>query len=123
MVLEAAFGAQLPWTLTLDCWELKRGGPGEKGEGEDPHPARVPLILWSVRRGRAAIYLPLIHGWASKPLTHSWGGVAKGPPGIPGATLLKPPGLWERGMREKRFPTPARVSAVDLDWSRDSLWF
>jgi hypothetical protein len=43
----------------VGCWELKRGAWG-KGGREDPHPTRVPLMLWSVRRGRAAIYLPLI---------------------------------------------------------------
>ena len=26
-------------------------------------------------------------------------------------------------MKEERFPTLARVSATDLDWSRDNLWF
>jgi hypothetical protein len=46
----------------------------------DPHPTRVLPILWSVRCEKAAIYLPLIPGWASKPLTHSWGGVARGSP-------------------------------------------
>ena len=102
--------------------ETKKGGPGEDGEGEDPHLARVPTMLWSVRRGRAAIYLSLIPGWASKPLTHSLGGGnGAALPGSPGVTLLKPPGLWERGMREERFPTLARVSAADLDEQRLSM--
>jgi hypothetical protein len=35
--------------------------------------------------------------------------------------LLKPPGLWERRVREERFPTPARVSAADLDEQRLSM--
>jgi hypothetical protein len=35
--------------------------------------------------------------------------------------LLKPLGLWERGMREERFPTQVRVSAVDLDEQRLSM--
>ena len=81
----------------------KKGAQGKEWEGEDPHPNRVPPMLLSVRCGRVAIYLPLIPGWASKPLTHS-SGCGKGQavlPGIPGATLLKPPGLWERGMREE----------------------
>ena len=33
--------------------------------------------------------------------------------------MLKPPGLWERGMRKERFPTQARVNTEDLDWSKD----
>ena len=81
----------------------KMGSQGKEWEGEDPHPNRVPPMLWSVRPGRAAIYLPLIPGWASKPLTHS-SGFGKGQAvlcGNSGATLLKPPGLWERGMREE----------------------
>jgi hypothetical protein len=102
----------------------KKGGPAEEREGEDPHPARVPPMLCSVRHGRAAIHFPLIPGWASKPLTHSSeGGQGAALPGSPGATLLKPPGLSEREMREESFPAPARVSAADLDWSRDCLWF
>jgi hypothetical protein len=77
-------------------------------------------MFWSVRCGRVAIHFLLIPGWAFKPLTHSLGergGQGAALPGSPGATLLKPLGLWERGMREERFPTPGRVSAVDLDWS------
>jgi hypothetical protein len=31
--------------------------------------------------------------------------------------IAKSTGLWERGIREERFPTPERVRAVDLDWS------
>jgi hypothetical protein len=72
---------------------IKKGGPGEESEREDPHPARVPPILWSVRHGRADIHFPLNPGWASKPLTHSSGG-GKGAAlhGSTGDTLLKPPG-------------------------------
>ena len=80
------------------CWELKRARSGEEGEGEDQHSARVPPILWSVRRGRTAVYLPLIPGWASEPLTHSSGGWQGGSPTWESRiALLKPPGLWERG--------------------------
>jgi hypothetical protein len=71
----------------------KTGALGKRGR-KDPHPARVLPVLWSVRHGRAAIDFPLIPGWAFKPLIHSSGsgqGVAL--PGIPGATLLKLPGL------------------------------
>jgi hypothetical protein len=35
--------------------------------------------------------------------------------------LAKASGVWERGMREERFPTAMRVSAVDLDEQRDSM--
>ena len=39
--------------------------------------------------GLLSIYLPLISGWAFKPLTHSLGGgQGAALPGIPGATLL-----------------------------------
>ena len=85
----------------MGCWELKRG-PGEEGEGENPHPTRILLILWSARHGRAAIHFLLIPGWASKLLTHSLvGGQGAALDRIPRATLLKPPGLWERGMRKE----------------------
>ena len=82
------------------------------------HPTRVFPILWSVRHGRAAIHFPLSPGWAFKPLTHSSGG-GQGATlsGNPEATLLKPLGLWERGMRKERFPIPTRMRAADLDWS------
>ena len=48
-------------------------------------------------------YLPSTPPWVgiqtSDPLFSGWPGAVL--PGIPGATLLKPPGLWERGMREE----------------------
>jgi hypothetical protein len=57
-------------------------------------------------------------GWAFKPLTHSSGGGQRAAlPGNPRATLLKPPGLQERGMREESFPTSVTMRAADLDWS------
>ena len=59
--------------FNVNFWELKRGGLGKRG-CKDPCPARVLPILWSVRRGWAANYLPLIPGWAFQPLTHSSGG-------------------------------------------------
>jgi hypothetical protein len=83
------------------CWELKEG-PRGRGWRKSPHPARVLPILWSVRCGRTAIHFPLSPGWAFKTLTHSLvGGQGAALPRIPGATLLKPLGLWERGMREE----------------------
>ena len=50
----------------------------KRGRGKDPQPARVPPILWSVRHGRAANYLPLIPGWAF--LYPTLQGVARGSP-------------------------------------------
>jgi hypothetical protein len=80
--------------LSIVILGTKKGAQGKRGKG-NPHPTRVLPILWFVRSGRAAIYLPLIPRWAFKPLTHSSGdsqGAAL--PGNPGAaTLLKPPGL------------------------------
>ena len=35
--------------------------------------------------------------------------------------MLKPLGLWAKERREERFPTPARVSAADLDEQRLSI--
>ena len=101
----------------------EKGGPGEEGGRKNPHPARVLPILWSVRHGRAAVYLSLIPGWASKSLTHS-SGVGKGQPYLGFLELFcsshRGYGREEWG---KRFPTLMRVSAVDLDWSRDCLRF
>ena len=63
------------YSFIRGCWELKRGALGKRGKGKGPHPARVPPILWSVSHGRAANNLPLIPGYASKPLTqYSRGG-------------------------------------------------
>lgn len=74
----------------------KKGGALGKKGGRDPYLSRVPPMLWSVRSGRAAIYLPLILRWTSKPLTHSSGG-GKGQPylGAPGY-FAKATGGYER---------------------------
>jgi hypothetical protein len=97
----------------------KRGAQGEGGR-KNPHPARVLPILWSVRYGRAAIYLPLIPGWASKPLTHS-SGVERGSPTWDSWSYFAKAtgGLWERGMREK-VPNPDK-SESNLDEQRLSM--
>jgi hypothetical protein len=83
--------------LVLQCWGLKRGALGKRGR-KDPYPARILPILWSGRRGRAAICSPLSPGWAFKSLTHS-SGVAKGQPYQGALELLsKSPGvIGERG--------------------------
>ena len=67
-----------------------------------PTPHQSFPILWSVRHGRAATYPihSILGGHSSIPLFRGW---SRGRPtwGPPPATLLKPPGLWERGKREK----------------------
>ena len=104
------------------CWELK-GGPGEERKGgKGPHPARVPPILWSVRHGRAAIY-PIhssLGGHSSIPLFRGW---SRGSPAWepPPATLLKPPGLWDRGKREEIPNTDQSVQQNLKEQSRDSM--
>lgn len=92
----------------------KKGPWGKRGR-KVPHPTRVPLMLWADERGRASICFPLNPRWASKTLTYSLG-VDKGAaqPGSPGATFLKQQGYRREG---REVPTPARVSAADLDWS------
>ena len=111
-------------SMVLELYYRKAGGKREsrrEGEGEDPHTTRVLLILSSVRRGRTAIHLPLMPGWASKLLNYSLGGGRwwQVLPGIPGATLLKPLGLWERGMREEVPNTDE--SEQNLDEQRISM--
>jgi hypothetical protein len=97
----------------MDSLELIRGLGGGGGR-ENPHPTRGLPILWSVRCGRAAIYLPLIPGWAFKPLTHSGGGQ--------GAALsAKAPGVIGEREREEVPNTDQSVQRILM--SRDSLWF
>ena len=110
----------------------KKGVPWEKGGRGRPAPYQS-FTYALVSQAWEGCYLPSTHPQgASQPLIHSLG-VARGSstwdpqsyfpkaPGSLGATLLKPPGLWERGMREERFPTPARVSAVNLDEQKLSM--
>jgi hypothetical protein len=63
---------------------------------------------------------PLIPEWAFLCLTLQE--VVKGPaPPFPGATLLKPPGLWERGKR-KEIPNTDQSEQQNLkEQSRDSM--
>ena len=89
-----------------------------------PTPRQSFPILWSVRRGRAAIYP--IHSslgeHSSIPTLHR---VVKGQPCLgtppPRATLLKPPGLWERGKREEVPNTDQSVQRNLKEQSRDSM--
>ena len=79
-------------------------GTGKRMGSEDPCPARIPLMPWTGRHGRAARHFPFRSGWASKSLTHSTGdGQGAAQPGVPGQHPVDP-GLWERGKREDRFP-------------------
>ena len=39
--------------ILSSCHVSAKGGVGEEGEGESPHPARAPM-LWSGRLGRSA---------------------------------------------------------------------
>ena len=89
-----------------------------------PTPRQSFPILWSVRHGRAATY-PIhssLGGHSSIPLFRGWsrGSPAWGPPS-PGATLLKPPGLWERGKREEIPNTDQSVQQNLKEQSRDSM--
>jgi hypothetical protein len=78
----------------------KKRALGKRGR-KDPCSARVPPMLWSGRRGKAATGFPLSPGWSSSdPLFGGRQGAAQ--PGSAGL-LSKAPGLWERRMREQRF--------------------
>ena len=108
------------FVIAYVCLEpnYKRGGgpggrPQEKWDRKKmPTPCQSFPILWSFRHGRAAIYpihsflgghssIPLFRGWSRG--SPAWGHLLP-----PQATLLEPPGLLERGKREK-FPTLTRV--------------
>lgn len=88
-----------------------------------PTPRQSFPILWSVRHGRAAIY-PIhssLGGHSSIPLFRGW---SRGSPAWehpPPATLLKPPGLWERGKREEIPNTDQSVQQNLKEQSRDSM--
>ena len=88
-----------------------------------PTPHQSFPILWSVRHGRAAIY-PIhssLGGHSSIPLFRGW---SRGSPAWerpPQATLLKPPGLWERGKREEIPNTDQSVQQNLKEQSRDSM--
>jgi hypothetical protein len=95
-------------------------GPRARG-GEDPHPARVPLMLWTGRHGRANRRFPLSPGWASKPLTHSTGdGEGAAQLGDPGDKPCSPRVIGEKE-EGREVPTHSRVSTALM--SRDCLWF
>ena len=63
------------------------------------------------------------HPWVGIPLSHSSGGGqgAALPGDPPGATLLKPPGLWERGKREEVPNTDQSAQRNLKEQSRDSM--
>jgi hypothetical protein len=90
------------------CWEQNKGEAGGVGRGgigkRCPHPVRV--FLFSGQSGVGGL-LPTLstHPWVGIPLSHSsgsgQGAALPGDPLPPQATLLKPPGLRERGKREE----------------------
>jgi hypothetical protein len=90
-----------------------------------PTPLQSFPILWSVRHRRAAIY-PIhssLGGHSSIPLIRGWsrGIPAWEHPHLPGATLLKPPGLWERRKREEVPNTDQSAQRNLKEQSRDSM--
>ena len=102
------------------CWELK-GGPGEERKGGKAH-TLPEFHLFSGQSGVGGL-LSTFHsslgGHSSIPLFRGWPGVTL--PGNPGATLLKPPGLWERGKREEIPNTDQSVQQNLKEQSRDSM--
>ena len=88
-----------------------------------PTPRQSFPILWSVRHGRAAIY-PIhssLGGHSSIPLFRGWSRGSPAWEAPPPATLLKPPGLWERGKREEIPNTDQSVQQNLKEQSRDSM--
>ena len=87
-----------------------------------PHPTRVSLF--SGQSGMGGLLSTLsTHPWVGIPLSHSSGGGqgAALPGDPPGATLLKPPGLWERGKREEVPNTDQSAQRNLKEQSRDSM--
>ena len=87
-----------------------------------PHPARVSLF--SGQSGMGGLLSTLsTHPWVGIPLSHSSeGGQGAALPGKPPpATLLKPPGLWERGKREEIPNTDQSAQQNLKEQSRDSM--
>ena len=103
--------------------KIKGGGPCGRMEGKRcPHPTRVSLF--SGQSGMGGLLSTLsTHPWVGIPLSHSSGGGqgAALPGDPPGATLLKPPGLWERGKREEVPNTDQSAQRNLKEQSRDSM--
>ena len=109
--------------------KIKEGGVLDWGLGRSrlrnkcPHPARVSLF--SGQSGMGGLLSTLsTHPWVGIPLSHSsGGGQGAALPGNrpPPATLLKPPGLWERGKREEIPNTDQSVQQNLKEQSRDSM--
>ena len=81
-------GLSLEDGVTILCYHLlgtKKGALGKKGKGKTYTLPEFHLFSGQSEVGGAAIYLPLIPGWESKPPTHSAGGGGKGQPylGVP----------------------------------------
>ena len=103
--------------------KIKRGDPGISGiEKRCPHTLEFPYSLVSQAWEGCYLPYPLIPGWAF--LYPTLQGVVKGQPCLgtpPPATLLKPPGLWERGKREEIPNTDQSVQQNLKEQSRDSM--
>ena len=88
-----------------------------------PRPHQSFPVLWSVWRGKAAIYT--IHsslgGHSSIPLFRGWSRGSPAWEAPPPATLLKPPGLWDRGKREEIPNTDQSAQQNLKEQSRDSM--
>jgi hypothetical protein len=96
-------------------------GPRKRGGSENSCPARVPLMPWTGRHGRAARHFPFSPGWASKALTHLTGdGQWATQPEGTGATPCSPPVMGERE-EGRKVPTLPRVSTALM--IRDYLCF
>jgi hypothetical protein len=107
----------------LYCWEQKKEGrPGEEWKEKYVHTS--PEFPYSLLcQAWEGCYLPLsTHPYLYLTLQ----GVVKGQPCLvhphpPRATLLKPPGLWERGKREEVSNTDQSAQGNLKEQIRDSM--
>ena len=96
-------------------------GPGRRMGSEDPCPARIPLMPWTGRHGRAARHFPFSPGWASRALTHLTGdGQWAAQPGGTRATPCSPPVMGERE-EGREVPTPVRRVQWILTGAQEGL--
>jgi hypothetical protein len=107
--------------------KFKGGGAlGKNRRKKMPTPCQSFPILCQSGMGGFYLPYPLIPRWAF--LYPTLQGVVKGqpclgipPPTRPGATLLKPPGLWETGKREEVPNTDQSTKRNLKEQSRDSV--
>ena len=100
---------------------MRKGDPGEEGKEKAHTLPEFYLFSGQSCMGEMLTTYLLIPGWAFLYLTLQ--GVVKGQPclGSPRATLLKPPGLWERGKREEVPNTDQSEQRNLKEHSRDSM--